>query len=571
MLTPGSRDFLNLHDPRLQGRRLTWFPLTGHLVNTARPNFISPAPPGLVFPANRHGGVFGRAASAATSAQRIAGLSPAAMGVSGTGAFTLFWEALLRPNSGVSTALFDVGAAANGQKLLAYRPGGSATFVFSHWGGGFDVNLQFTSSTSFTDLVHCRFVYSAKAAGNVSFMVRSAQPDGTIYRNSTTGTPSYNISTGTDLALWFVDFGNNQDGFSGLANFGAVGGYAWSQAECEAYLNDPEPLWTEPWPVIIGKGNSSAAPSATASGGGIVGGPSVVGAATAAPPAIVASGGGVVAGPSVAGATAASPPAIVAAGGGVVAGPTVSGAATASPPAIAAAGGGVVATPSIVAAAAAAPPSIVASGGGVVAGPLVVGAATATPPGAAVASGGGIVAAPSITGGATAAPPAIVASGGGTVAGPTVTGAAIVLPTTAPQAAPSPLRTARVAAPSRVAEVPAPSRVAVVPAPSRIATAEENDMSEILAWPAKDPFDEVDYSFDWAKQLSHSMTPDSIASVTWIVPAGLTQVNTSRLGGLTTIWLAGGVADSEYLVSCRIVTAQGRKFERNRRLPVQDL
>lgn len=93
----------------------------------------------------------------------------------------------------------------------------------------------------------------------------------------------------------------------------------------------------------------------------------------------------------------------------------------------------------------------------------------------------------------------------------------------------------------------------------------------LLRWPAKDPADVLDYSIDWHDQLTLPAAPDSIASVVWVVPAGLTAGIQIHALGVATIWLSGGTAGVEYVVTCRITTTAGRVIERSARLAVADL
>ena len=53
-------------------------------------------------------------------------------------------------------------------------------------------------------------------------------------------------------------------------------------------------------------------------------------------------------------------------------------------------------------------------------------------------------------------------------------------------------------------------------------------------------------------------TSDTVASATWTVPSGITNVTTSSTTTSVTIWLSGGTAGSRYDVSVAITTAAGR-------------
>jgi hypothetical protein len=92
-----------------------------------------------------------------------------------------------------------------------------------------------------------------------------------------------------------------------------------------------------------------------------------------------------------------------------------------------------------------------------------------------------------------------------------------------------------------------------------------------LRWPDKDPADVLDYALNWSDQLALISPADTISSATWAVPAGLTAGPQFVLGGVATAWLSGGVAGTDYTITCRIVTAGGRTLERNVKLQVKEL
>jgi hypothetical protein len=92
-----------------------------------------------------------------------------------------------------------------------------------------------------------------------------------------------------------------------------------------------------------------------------------------------------------------------------------------------------------------------------------------------------------------------------------------------------------------------------------------------LRWPDKDPADVLDYALNWSDQLALTSPADTISSATWTVPSGLTAGVQSVLGGVATIWLSGGVAGTDYTITCRIVTAGARTLERSVTLFVKEL
>jgi hypothetical protein len=92
-----------------------------------------------------------------------------------------------------------------------------------------------------------------------------------------------------------------------------------------------------------------------------------------------------------------------------------------------------------------------------------------------------------------------------------------------------------------------------------------------LRWPDKDPADVLDYALNWSDQLGLTSPADTISSATWTVPAGLTAGAQSVVGGVATTWLSGGVAVTDYTITCRIVTAGARTLERSVMLFVKEL
>lgn len=85
----------------------------------------------------------------------------------------------------------------------------------------------------------------------------------------------------------------------------------------------------------------------------------------------------------------------------------------------------------------------------------------------------------------------------------------------------------------------------------------------------KDPAD-VDYrSIDWNDELGTD--GETISSVAWTIPSGLTAGAQYHAAGVATTWLSGGTAGTEYVVTCRITTSAGRVLERSARLVVREM
>lgn len=86
--------------------------------------------------------------------------------------------------------------------------------------------------------------------------------------------------------------------------------------------------------------------------------------------------------------------------------------------------------------------------------------------------------------------------------------------------------------------------------------------STAVPWIAKDPDATLDYVIDWSAWLADSGL-DTITSSTWVVAAGLTQSSPSYTSTTAKVWLSGGVADTTYRVTNRILTAGGRTADRS--------
>ncbi|MGQ9573563.1 MAG: phage fiber-tail adaptor protein [Chloroflexota bacterium] len=82
----------------------------------------------------------------------------------------------------------------------------------------------------------------------------------------------------------------------------------------------------------------------------------------------------------------------------------------------------------------------------------------------------------------------------------------------------------------------------------------------------KDPNAVLDYAIDWSRWLAD----DEIASSTWTIPTGLTQVSASNSTTKATIWLSGGAAGQSYTITNRITTTGGRTDERSFVISVEE-
>lgn len=82
----------------------------------------------------------------------------------------------------------------------------------------------------------------------------------------------------------------------------------------------------------------------------------------------------------------------------------------------------------------------------------------------------------------------------------------------------------------------------------------------------KDPDAVLDYVFDWSSFLG----ADTITSVSWGIPAGITSVTTSNTTTTATIWLSGGTLNTRYAIRNRIITTGGRTNDRTIYIKVRD-
>jgi hypothetical protein len=70
----------------------------------------------------------------------------------------------------------------------------------------------------------------------------------------------------------------------------------------------------------------------------------------------------------------------------------------------------------------------------------------------------------------------------------------------------------------------------------------------------KDPAAVLDYNEDWSDWLG----TDTIATSTWSVPTGITMGAYSHTTTVSTVWLSGGTAGTNYTVRNTITTVGGR-------------
>jgi len=83
----------------------------------------------------------------------------------------------------------------------------------------------------------------------------------------------------------------------------------------------------------------------------------------------------------------------------------------------------------------------------------------------------------------------------------------------------------------------------------------------------QDPKDHLDYVFNWSPWLQDG--GETIESYVITAETGITVGEKAECGGKVTVWLSGGTAGANYMVSCRITTSVGRIAERSMLIKVR--
>lgn len=84
----------------------------------------------------------------------------------------------------------------------------------------------------------------------------------------------------------------------------------------------------------------------------------------------------------------------------------------------------------------------------------------------------------------------------------------------------------------------------------------------------KDPDSLLDYRFAWTEWLEE--ISDTIDSVAWVVPTGVTNEADSATTTTATVWVSGGTLNQSYTVTCRITTVGGRTDDRSLILKIRE-
>lgn len=84
----------------------------------------------------------------------------------------------------------------------------------------------------------------------------------------------------------------------------------------------------------------------------------------------------------------------------------------------------------------------------------------------------------------------------------------------------------------------------------------------------KDPEAKLWYGLDWADD--GWLGSDTIVSATWTVPTGLTKLSETNTTTTALVKLSGGTANTDYTVTCHIVTAAGDEDDRSLLIQVRN-
>ena len=89
----------------------------------------------------------------------------------------------------------------------------------------------------------------------------------------------------------------------------------------------------------------------------------------------------------------------------------------------------------------------------------------------------------------------------------------------------------------------------------------------VLATVEKSPDALLTYTIDWTAWLSGA---DTLDTVVWTVPSGITSVLESNTGYKASIKLSGGTAGTVYDVKCKVTTVAGLQDARTLKFMVND-
>lgn len=87
-----------------------------------------------------------------------------------------------------------------------------------------------------------------------------------------------------------------------------------------------------------------------------------------------------------------------------------------------------------------------------------------------------------------------------------------------------------------------------------------------LKWDPKDPDEVIDYGIDFSDRLADGET---IASVSWTVPDGLTGTSEQTVGNVVLKRLSAGTEGQTYSVTAEITTSSGQVMDQTAQLKIK--
>ena len=97
------------------------------------------------------------------------------------------------------------------------------------------------------------------------------------------------------------------------------------------------------------------------------------------------------------------------------------------------------------------------------------------------------------------------------------------------------------------------------------------------AFGAKQPYEAYYVDFDFTKVI---VSPDTIASATVtavdqdgvdVTNTVITTIKQNIASPKVYVWVTGGTSGKTYIITCKIITANGEKYEKDGELPVKEL
>jgi hypothetical protein len=258
------RDRLNLSDPRLRGA-VAWWPLQGdamprHLAAPMGARSALTLPAGASFGAIPGGYGVSLSGTASTTFSTV---TATALGLSGATSRTLLLEFMHKGDGNTTTQwLWGAGIASPSNQLFGVMMNlfGSHMLINCYGSGDFFFNVKPTTDDA---LVRLAVTYDPDAAGGtLTYYYRTLPLAGAsagIWSEGSGAKTSVALAT---AASGPVTIGYRQDGNYAATNAQiayvlSIGGAAWTAAEAQSTLREPERLWRLPPPNLSGPLNQA--------------------------------------------------------------------------------------------------------------------------------------------------------------------------------------------------------------------------------------------------------------------------------------------------------------------------